>query len=277
MLPELLLTLTTPCPNWARRFGYLEQAVRFWARQRRCALTWQPHLANCRTLILEAAALCPRRGRAVVLGSGLLIELPLAELAAQFDEVLLVDAVHLVGVRRTAARYPSVRLATLDLAGVFDRPDGPAFGLDGLPPPEPPVLPGGRCDLAISANLLSQLPFLPCEALERRLGPGRDADLEAFARGLILAHLAWLKRLADVTCLYTDTVSTVCSADTVVETEDQLYGVALPPPDRRWHWQIAPHPEEFPDLDRQNRMAGYRRFSLEPALPEAAIAIETAG
>jgi hypothetical protein len=237
VLAELLLALATPCPSWARRLGYRRQAVGLWSRHRRCRAAWQPHLEACHRLILEAAALCPDHRRAVVLGSGLLAEIPLAALAARFERVELIDAVHLPTARRQARRFANVRLLNVDLS---------------LPPAawEPP-------ELLVSANLLSQLPLLPLEALAGALSP---AERQARAQGLIRRHLDWLATAAAVPCLITDTASRLGDGPRVVEQSDPLHGVTLPEAECAWWWALAPRPEEHPTLDRDNRVAGWRRF-----------------
>jgi hypothetical protein len=52
---------------------------------------WEPHVANSRRRILEAASRCERHSRALVLGAGNCTEIPLEELARNFDEVVLTD------------------------------------------------------------------------------------------------------------------------------------------------------------------------------------------
>ena len=52
---------------------------------------WSSHLQNSRRRILRAAELTKNRGRAVVLGAGKCREIPLEELARQFEQVVLVD------------------------------------------------------------------------------------------------------------------------------------------------------------------------------------------
>jgi hypothetical protein len=52
---------------------------------------WQPHIANSRRRILEAASLCGRHSTVLVLGAGNCTEIPLEELARRFDEVVLLD------------------------------------------------------------------------------------------------------------------------------------------------------------------------------------------
>lgn len=52
---------------------------------------WQSHIERSQLGILEAARLVRRRGTALVLGAGRCWEIPLRELASEFDRVVLVD------------------------------------------------------------------------------------------------------------------------------------------------------------------------------------------
>ncbi len=252
MLAEALEFALTPCPDWARRLGLLHQAVMLRARRRRLRTVWAPHLEACRRFIAGAAARAPAGGRAVVLGSGLLMELPLEVLAARFSEVVLVDAVHGWPERLRARRWPGLRLETADLTGVLE-----GLSDSGLPEPAPPLA-GRRFDFAVSANLLSQLPLFPLWRLEDGYSP---EALEAFARSLIERHLEGLRRLAPVSCLISDFERHFLDGERLLEADDLLHGllhgVSLPPPDAEWLWEIAPRPEEAPDYDVRHRVGGW--------------------
>jgi hypothetical protein len=52
---------------------------------------WEPHVAKSNRRILEAASLCERRSTALVLGAGNCTEIPLEELARNFEQVVLAD------------------------------------------------------------------------------------------------------------------------------------------------------------------------------------------
>ena len=49
----------------------------------------------------------------------------------------------------------------------------------------------------------------------------------------------------------------------LLETEDPLWGAALPEPDRRWTWDIAPRPEIARDVDVRYAMVVYVDFGRE--------------
>lgn len=249
MLREVWEYLTTPASPLARRLGYVAEAVALGARHRRQRRAWGPHVAEARRFVLEAAA---GGGRLLVAGSGRLIEVPLAELAARFGEVVLADLVHVRAVRREARRFGNVTLVEADLTGAL------AGVLAGGPPDlRPPDL--GRFDAAVSCNLLSQLPVLPLEALER-LGVG-EAERAAFARALVEGHVAWLRRSAAVAALYTDVETEWIEDGRAVERDGSLWGVAMPPPDRGWNWDIAPPGEQERRRALRHRVAAWRNLN----------------
>lgn len=234
MLAEWITYLTTPCPWPLRRLGYLREVIGTQSRYRRCAAAWAPHLKNSRRAIL-AAADTPGRRKVTVLGSGLLLDVPLAELAATFEEVALVDVLHLRPARRAAHRFSNVRLVEADVSGVIGQLPDP----EAVPPS--PDLPEGDADLVVSANLLTQLPFLPCRWLSRRAE--QEEAIAAFARALMGEHLAALARLPGRVCLITEVEHRLCDGENTAETFDPLYGLDVGAVSAEWLWDIAPRPE----------------------------------
>lgn len=181
--------------------------------------------------------------------------MPLEDLAARFQEVVLADLVHPRTVRMAAARFGNVRLVEADLTGTLE-----ALAAGGLPSPAPPDL--GRFDLAVSCNLLSQLPVLPLEALERR-GVG-EAGRAAAAWRLVESHVAWLRAAGTVAALFTDVEGLWLEEDRVVERENSLWGVELPPPDRVWEWDIAPRGEQERRRALRHRVGAWRNLNAGP-------------
>ncbi|HYH39439.1 MAG TPA: hypothetical protein VD860_14545 [Azospirillum sp.] len=249
MLREVWEYLTTPASPLARRLGYVAQAVALGARHRRQRRAWAPHVAEARRFVLEAVG---RGGRLLVAGSGRLVEVPLAELTERFGEVVLADIVHPRAARREVRRFGNVTLVEADLSGA----------LAGMPAGgTPPDL--GRFDAAVSCNLLSQLPLLPVEALERR--GMAEAERAAFARALVEGHVAWLRASAPVAALFTDVETEWVEGGRVVAREDSLWGAALPPPDRSWTWDIAPRGEQERRCDLRHRVAAWRNLNAGDA------------
>ncbi|MCJ2034406.1 hypothetical protein [Methylobacterium sp. J-068] len=239
MLVEVLHLLTTPIPWAHRRRGYLRESVLLLSRSRRCRAAWAGHLAESRAAVIAACAGLERRRVAVVLGSGLLQDVPLAHLAARFDAVRLVDAVHLWPARRQARAYPNVTLVTADLIPGRDGADSLA-ALCG----------SSDVDFVVSANVLSQLPILP---LDR---PGFvPPDLGA---RIVAGHLDGLARLAARVCLLTDVEQVEQDRDgRVTDRIDLLHGIGLGTPDRTWIWDLAPFGEAARHLRQQHRVQAF--------------------
>lgn len=235
MLLAWTLSVLNPAPLPLRRLGYVRQNGLLHARSRRCRAAWAPHLARARSVIAAAAEATRQRRHAVVLGSGLLDDVPLDALARLFDRVSLVDAVHPWPARLATRRYPSVALVTAEIGA----------GLAGTW--------ADLCadaDLIVSANLLSQIPLVPIDAHEAR---GHEAPPSLGAH-LVATHLAALDTLAarvERVCLITDTVQREEDrAGRTVDSADLLFGIAVPPAPETWDWEIAP----FGEIGRRRRL-----------------------
>jgi len=105
---------------------HLAEAIGLWARGRRQARTWAPHLEQTRAVIEETIATISPRDTVAVLGSGPLFDVPLEALAQNFERVLLIDLAHLSTIARRVARYPNVERVWRDLAPRAD--PAPPYG-----------------------------------------------------------------------------------------------------------------------------------------------------
>lgn len=252
MLLEIAHYLTTPAPRALRRLGHVRESVSLMARSRRCRKAWAPHLAASRAVVAESIADLPRARIAVVLGSGLLDDVPLRALAERFDEVRLVDAVHPWPTRLAVRRLRNVRLVHAELSGALGVIEGRA---DHVSDPLANLCGGAEVDFVLSANLTSQLPILPIDHFESRGGK----PPEGLGREIVSGHLKGLARLSARTCLILDTDEREIDRDgRVVERIDLLHGLALPEPDRRWDWELAPFGEAFRDRRIAHAVHAYR-------------------
>ena len=260
MLIEMLEYRLTPDGPLSCDYDYLAQAVSLGARYRRQRKAWTPHVESCRSFILEAMAQAPQGGRALVAGSGRLIEVPLATLSEYFSEVVLLDMAQPMITRRVARRFSNVRLVTGDATGALHALS--AALTNGGPLPDPttatPPLAEEHFDFALSANLASQLPLLPDEAIERRR-PDIDAEArQNFGRALIERHFDWIKEIGAVAAIYSDIDSRWTDAGgREVERDDTTWCANLPPSNHLWDWLIAPMPEEEERYDLRHTVAGW--------------------
>ncbi|MCK5777579.1 MAG: hypothetical protein KAH11_02235 [Rhodospirillales bacterium] len=252
MLLEALKYLTTPCPPPFRRMGYLKELIATEARYRRNRATWQPHLDRTRAVIARAVEATQQRRLAVVFGAGMLADIPLDVLAGAFDRVRLVDVCFLRATRRSAARHAHVELLTCDITGVV----GPLLAGE-LPAPDlPPGVSLADADLAVSANVLAQLPLVPLDCLRRTRPDIDDAALERFAQAIIRAHLVLLETCGGTRCLITEVERQVRDGERLIDSVDPLRGVLPDRDGEEWVWDIAPRPELVPDADIRNRVRG---------------------
>lgn len=262
MILELLEYLTTSCPKYARKLGYLKEAIAIGARQKRLAGAWTPHLEQSQAVIREAMALCEHRRTALILGSGLLLDIPLDDLSQQFEHVVLADVVHLRAARRKAAAYANVTLVAEDVTGMAaDFDFRVSSGWQGDPVPDATAfLDRPQVDLVVSANLLAQLPIFLAAALQRRTRLDGD-PLEDFCRAVIEAHLAYLRRFDAVVCLITEVERAALDKDAaVVQRHDALYGLELPGGGTQWNWDLAPLGEVSRTHALRNRVVGFHDF-----------------
>lgn len=258
MIAEWIEHARLRLPRHVRAMGYGRESIAIRARYRRHAKAWRLHREQTQGVIMKAAERCRGKGKVVVMGSGLLLDIPLAGLAERFACVVLVDIVHLPQVRKEVRAYPPVEIVTADIAAVA----APMYALAAalragrgplpLPVSRPrPVPPWADADLVVSANLLSQLPLTPVAWLEQQLGrkmPYAEAGLEAFKAQVQRAHIDLLVATARDVCLVTDVASIYRDRHgNEMERVPLLDRAVLPPADegemRRWEWAMAPRGE----------------------------------
>jgi hypothetical protein len=271
MLLDWLERWRTPCSRPARALGYLRELHGIRRRHRQWASAWQPHLERTKGILRAAAARCPAKRKAVLFGSGWLLDVPLDELAGTFREVVLVDVVHPLATRKSVRRFANVRLLDADVTGtvegVWARAHDPALA---LPRGEPGLFCGdGEVDLAASINLLSQLPCVP-ERYLLAAGAHPPEAIDAYARAVVQAHLDYLRRLSGVVALVADVeLRTVSAAGRVLERSSTLYGAALPWRGECWVWPLVPRRPAYPHHGVSLVVAGIPDVKQAPPATQA--------
>jgi len=237
--------------------GYLYESIAIKARAARCASAWKPHLEATKQFLLSSAAACAQKRTAVIFGSGWLLDVPLQELASEFEEVHLVDILHPAAARRAARKHRNVQLVSLDLSGVINSVHQLTSRVEkthrkeSLPFPQRPFLSSSeRVDFVASVNVLSQLPQNPVNALRALKDPSgtpvySDGELDAYAASLRDAHLKFLHRFPHA-CLVSDVEMQTWRADTCVHQKDLVTEWKSLPSGREWSWEIAPPGEITP-------------------------------
>lgn len=254
MLAELALLALARTDPALRKLGLTGDAVRLWARRARCRRAWAAHEAQCHGVVRAAMTGLPHRRTVLVLGSGLVRDVPIADLAQAFETVLLVDAVHLPVTRLRLARHRNLQFVTADISGVARWLTGKTSAREDT---LAPFITDESVDLVISANLLSQLPLGPQDWAEANPDT-TPLPAPELAYSIIGWHLADLARFSCRVCLLTDTaLNEYDAAGHRTDHIDLLYGHTLPAPDATWDWPVAPKGESRNGVTQVHAAHGY--------------------
>jgi hypothetical protein len=254
MLREFYTYLTTNCPQYLRHMDYLYEIIAMRNRHRRHQTSWMPHLQNTRRFILSAAQRCQNRNKVVILGSGLLLDVPLLELTSMFREVVLVDIVFLPEVWRAVKRLRNVKLFPLDITNMAQKLyENVRCGIRELPKAAPSFSAlDGDTGLVVSLNLLSQLWVMPRAYALKKL-QGLDAEeVDDWCGQIVNSHYAFLQLLPCAVSLVTDFEfvkrdKTGC----IASYGSTIFNLRLPAPEESWTWNIAPMAENRGYLSKE--------------------------
>jgi hypothetical protein len=235
MIAEALHYLTSYLATPPAFRQHVKASIGLWSRARRCAKAWALHEDNCQKFIASEIATMRQKRTAVILGSGLLRDVPIEQIAREFDTVVLIDLVH-----PTAAKT-RIRSAKLKRKLVFINRDigegercfaGEAFEAMAFLRDVPFL------DLVISANLLSQMGIAAQAQLE---ASGRENEVHKLVPQIINGHLDRLSALPCKALLLTDIAyDTLDKHGAIIESHDLLFGIEPPKADKSWQWMVAP-------------------------------------
>ncbi|MBK7131735.1 MAG: hypothetical protein IPH69_02620 [Bacteroidales bacterium] len=176
---------------------------------------WDEHLERCRTFILKALDYYSP-AKISVLGSGWLMELPLAETVERDIRVTLIDIVHPPEVIAQAGQLKNVELVEADVSGgliseVWLKTSKYSFlkkmkTLEDISVPE--YVPESDPGMVISLNILTQLESLPVDFLKKRSNVQEEEYL-LFRKKIQDRHMEFLKKhqsvlISDVAEISTD-------------------------------------------------------------------------
>jgi hypothetical protein len=160
---------------------------------------WDSHLDRSRAYIMKMIDLY-KPDKVTVLGSGWLLELPVAEIIEQISNLTLIDIVHPPDVVKQAGIYKNVTLIEDDVTGgliaeVWEKAGGFSFfrkpvKLSEIVIPEykPETDPG----MVISLNLITQLESLIVDFLRKKI-TATEEEFFAFRYEIQKKHLRFLK------------------------------------------------------------------------------------
>jgi len=217
-------------------YSYLDGLIHRYLKQEGA---WDTHLERCRSFILNAVERI-NPAKITVLGSGWLLDFPLAELVEKGVEITLIDIVHPPDVKTQVQGNRLVRIAEEDLTGglvteIWEKAGSLPFyrklrSLSNITVPE--YFPGGDPGMLISLNILSQLDVLPVKLLKRKSAL-TGGDILRLRREIQEKHLSMLRRYRSV--LITDIREIFTGRDGSQE-EEQTVVVDLPEAEYREEW-----------------------------------------
>jgi hypothetical protein len=209
------------------KLGYYNYQHGFIVRHLNQETGWDSHLEKCRNFILKALEL-HKPEKVTVLGSGWLLELPLAEMLEKVNKVCLIDIIHPPEVIRQVCNMKGVDLITEDISGGLineiwlNTSRLPFFcklkSLSGIIIPE--YKPDRDPGMVVSLNILTQLETLPVKQLLKKT-KANDEEITRFRKEIQNKHISFLKcyksvLITDVTEVFTDKSGTVSEKQTVI-------------------------------------------------------------
>jgi hypothetical protein len=189
---------------------------------------WKNHEKRCREFILKGVEIYHPE-KVTVLGSGWLLDLPLAELAESTKHICLIDIVHPPAVREQVKEFKNIELSEQDISGgLIDnvwRAAGKRTSLSKLKSLEEIEIPEFRLDhpgMVISLNILTQLESMPLRMLAKKAKAG-EAEILNFRKKIQESHLRFLENhksllLTDTVEIFTDSTGNVTEVKTALIT-----------------------------------------------------------
>jgi hypothetical protein len=176
---------------------------------------WEGHLGNCRRFIIKTLEI-NKPEKVTVLGSGWLLDLPLAEIIESGIKICLIDIVHPPDVIKQVRDIKTVELIEEDITGgliekiwqmrrkfsiikryqSLNTVDVPEYRINDDP------------GMVISLNILTQLESIPLDFLRKR-SILREEEVNILRKKLQLQHLDMLKKHRSV--LITDYAELITS------------------------------------------------------------------
>lgn len=260
MLSEALKYLTTPCERHFRSMGYLSELIALEARYKRCRESWEPHLEKTKAVIHEAINQTNGHKRAIVLGAGILSDIPIDALSQKFDQVELVDVCFLNTTKKYLKNFSNVSWRALDVTGIaapLQTWAKAGANPHALPAPQNvDTISLEGADLVISANILSQLPLIPSAFIEKTAPNIGDQTMQNFANDIIETHINLIEDCHAHGCLITEIERQFIDGDKILDSDDPLFGYRPGLDGETWHWDLAPKGEVSKDYAIRNRVVG---------------------
>jgi len=239
---------TTPKIKQAKEMGYVKEAIAMDARAKRYQQEWDEHYQNCQKVILQAAKRAVQHRSVLVFGAGSLKDVPVTELATQFEQVYLVDLVFLKSAQNKVQGLDNVFLIEHDVTESLE------WISQGEAVVQSPLawLDDTTIDLVVSLNLITQLPLIPVRWLITDFNLS-EQNADIVGKQLIFAHMHYLRQFSGEVCLIADRLDIEFNQDNQeIDRFDPWWDVEPPKSDFNWEWQVIPLGENSSNKSQKN-------------------------
>lgn len=200
---------------------------------------WDKHIHESKEFILKSAQ-TKAKGKVVILGSGWWLDLPIEELSKMFKEVILIDIIHPVSIRRRASKFPNVNLLNEDITGglidlfykKLKKKNRIIPVLDSFNYSLPK-----DADFVISLNILCQLHIILVDYI-KTFNLYTDKELKEINKFIQLSHINMLPK--NKSCLITDIEEEILDLKDKIVGVNPLILVDLPEGyfSKKWQWMF---------------------------------------
>lgn len=244
------------------KIGYYSDQKGIMNRYLREAQNWNAHLEKTKKAILDGTV-GKARNKAIVLGSGWLLDVPFEELSDIFGEVWLADVYHPPQVVKKAARFENIKFIQLELTGLAEqiynstkvfRKTKFKTPVEELRPAIPMDL--GQYDYVVSCNILSQLDIILIDYL-KECKIYSDVELEMVSRKIQKSHIDSLP--AGKTVMICDLEEWVMDAEERVSKKRPLVHETLPGIETMvsWIWKFDTQMTYYPSQKTYFKVAAF--------------------
>ena len=251
MITEIIQYLLENTSFHARKFGHLKESIAILNRHKRNQNAWSSHQQNCQNEIISFCQNLNNREAILILGSGLLHEIPLVYLQQNFKKVVLVDIVHLNFVKKQVGHFSNIELIEHDITEIEHHLINKKM-INQIPC----RFLNEQFSAVISANLMSQIPHNLKKFIEKNKIEKDEKIIDQFCAIAYQHHFEYVARFNCPKLIITDIETNLLDQHhQVIETERPVAVSILPKPNREWIWNLAPKGEIDRELSLQMKVA----------------------
>lgn len=230
-----------------KKFGFYHDQEGIISRFLRESKAWETHLMRTKNFILSSSK-NKKKTKALILGTGWLLDIPYVELSELFDDVVFIDIKHPRQIVHKLAIYGNIRLIETDISGLIEpvyqalntiRKNKRKTSLLDIVPvfSDNFLFEIQNADYVVSVNLLNQLDILICDYILKK-GLFNENELIDFRRYIQHNHIKLLP--AEKSVLITDYEEINLDKDNQIVKRKNLIHITLPTGknSEKWIWEF---------------------------------------